>query len=79
MDDDARVGCASCRTALRHVDRAALMTFVLFEKLAPFGAYGARLRAIVLIGAAAWIIGRQGKSQMPNPKSQTPMRLRTSS
>jgi predicted metal-binding membrane protein len=37
---------------------AALMTFVLFEKLAPFGALGARLGAIVLIGAAAWIMTR---------------------
>jgi predicted metal-binding membrane protein len=37
---------------------AALMTFVLFEKLAPFGTYTARLGAIVLIGAAAWIMAR---------------------
>jgi predicted metal-binding membrane protein len=37
---------------------AALMMFVLFEKLAPFGAHGARLGAIILIGAAAWVMAR---------------------
>ena len=37
---------------------AALMTFVLFEKLAPFGAHSARFGAVVLIGAAAWIMTR---------------------
>ncbi len=37
---------------------AALMAFVLVEKLAPFGAYTARLGAVVLIGAAAWILAR---------------------
>jgi len=37
---------------------AALMAFVRFEKLAPFGAYGARLGAIVLTAAAVWIMAR---------------------
>ncbi len=37
---------------------AALMTFVLFEKLAPFGAYSARIGAIALIAAAVWILAR---------------------
>jgi predicted metal-binding membrane protein len=35
---------------------AALMAFVLFEKLAPLGAYSARIGALVLIGAAAWVL-----------------------
>ena len=32
------------------------MAFVLFEKLAPLGAYSARLGALALIGAAAWVL-----------------------
>jgi hypothetical protein len=35
---------------------AALMAFVLFETLAPFGADTARLGALFLIGAAAWVL-----------------------
>ncbi len=35
---------------------AALTAFVLFEKLAPLGKYSARLGALALIGAAAWVL-----------------------
>jgi predicted metal-binding membrane protein len=37
---------------------AALTAFVAFEKLAPFGAYGARVSGVLLITAGLWIIVR---------------------
>jgi predicted metal-binding membrane protein len=35
---------------------AALTAFVAFEKLAPFGVYGARIAGVLLIVAALWMI-----------------------
>ena len=37
---------------------AALTAFVAFEKLTPFGAWGARVSGVVLMGAALWMIIR---------------------
>jgi len=35
---------------------AALMMFVLFEKLTPFGVQGARIGALSLLAAGVWIL-----------------------
>jgi len=37
---------------------AALTAFVTFEKLAPFGAHGARVSGVILIMAGLWMILR---------------------
>jgi predicted metal-binding membrane protein len=37
---------------------AALTVFVAFEKLAPVGAYGARVSGVLLLGAAVWVLAR---------------------
>jgi predicted metal-binding membrane protein len=37
---------------------AALTAFVAFEKLAPFGAHGARISGVLLIEAGSWMLVR---------------------
>lgn len=35
---------------------AALTAFVAFEKLTPFGAHGARVSGVLLIGLGGWML-----------------------
>ena len=37
---------------------AALTAFVGFEKLAPFGAHGARISGVLLVAAGFWLLVR---------------------
>ena len=39
---------------------AALTVLVAFEKLTPFGVYGARISGVLLIAAAVWMVEMRG-------------------